>query len=170
MSEPIRYNGGTMAIEIIRPKEPRGEIWVWAQDALLLAYFLVPRLSSPWYPPRVLQGLGVLFLGWGLLLFVGGLRTLGRHNLTSCPKPMKTGILATGGAFRYCRHPAYLGVILMALGWPLTQGHVSRLLVALGLAVFLDAKARREEKYLAEKYPEYPAYAAKTKRLIPGIY
>jgi protein-S-isoprenylcysteine O-methyltransferase Ste14 len=38
------------------------------------------------------------------------------------------------------------------------------------LAIVLDLKARREEEWLRERFPDYAAYAARTKRFIPGIY
>jgi protein-S-isoprenylcysteine O-methyltransferase Ste14 len=31
-------------------------------------------------------------------------------------------------------------------------------------------KARREERWLQEQYPEYSAYKSRTKKLIPWIY
>jgi protein-S-isoprenylcysteine O-methyltransferase Ste14 len=44
------------------------------------------------------------------------------------------------------------------------------LVLAAVLAVFLDAKARREEAWLKEVYPEYTIYAQQVKRLVPGVY
>ena len=38
------------------------------------------------------------------------------------------------------------------------------------LAVFMDAKARREEVWLRERYRAYDEYARKVKRLIPFVY
>jgi protein-S-isoprenylcysteine O-methyltransferase Ste14 len=43
-------------------------------------------------------------------------------------------------------------------------------LLALLQAVLLDAKARREERWLREKFPDYDRYAEKVCRLIPGLY
>jgi protein-S-isoprenylcysteine O-methyltransferase Ste14 len=34
----------------------------------------------------------------------------------------------------------------------------------------LDLKARREEAWLSERYPEYAAYARHTHRFVPGVY
>jgi protein-S-isoprenylcysteine O-methyltransferase Ste14 len=42
--------------------------------------------------------------------------------------------------------------------------------MALGLLPFLDAKARREEEWLRERFPEYRGYEASVKRFVPGIY
>ena len=42
--------------------------------------------------------------------------------------------------------------------------------MALGLMPFFDAKARREEKWLREKFSEYGEYESRVKRFIPRIY
>ncbi len=41
---------------------------------------------------------------------------------------------------------------------------------SLVLAVVLDLKARREEAWLADRYPDYDAYRAATHRFVPGLY
>jgi protein-S-isoprenylcysteine O-methyltransferase Ste14 len=35
---------------------------------------------------------------------------------------------------------------------------------------FLDLKSRREERWLEERFPEYLAYRAATRRMVPGLY
>jgi protein-S-isoprenylcysteine O-methyltransferase Ste14 len=42
-------------------------------------------------------------------------------------------------------------------------------LVAL-LAAYVHAKARREEAFLEDRFPEYASYRARTPRLIPRIF
>jgi protein-S-isoprenylcysteine O-methyltransferase Ste14 len=41
---------------------------------------------------------------------------------------------------------------------------------ALVLALFLDAKARREERWLRRQFPDYADYELKVRRFIPGVY
>jgi protein-S-isoprenylcysteine O-methyltransferase Ste14 len=52
----------------------------------------------------------------------------------------------------------------------LTVGKPPGVALALLQAVLLYAKARREERWLREEFPDYNRYAAKVSRLIPGIY
>jgi len=47
---------------------------------------------------------------------------------------------------------------------------VIALIVAVIYVPFYDLKSRREEAWLREQYPQYPAYAARTKRFIPYVY
>ena len=79
--------------------------------------------------------------------------------------------LATGGPFRYVRHPIYLGFDLLALGsaiWISTP----TLWVAVVLMVGgSDLRARAEERLLRATFGEaYEAYRARTRRFVPGVY
>jgi len=68
------------------------------------------------------------------------------------------------------RHPIYFGLLLAALGISLFTLSPLRLLLTLLLGVFFDCKATREEKWLLERYPGYPAYQAKVRKLVPYLY
>ncbi|HMI57088.1 MAG TPA: isoprenylcysteine carboxylmethyltransferase family protein [Gemmatimonadaceae bacterium] len=79
--------------------------------------------------------------------------------------------LATGGPFRYLRNPIYMGLNLLALGsaiWvPTTTVWIAVALMFIGS----DVRARVEESVLRETFgEEYRAYAARTRRFVPGIY
>ena len=76
------------------------------------------------------------------------------------------------GIYRYVRHPAYLGSLLICLGFGLAfENWISLLIVFLPvLFVFLN-RIKIEEKVLADNFgDEYKKYALKTKRLIPGVF
>jgi protein-S-isoprenylcysteine O-methyltransferase Ste14 len=38
------------------------------------------------------------------------------------------------------------------------------------LAAFLDRKAAREERWLEEKFPDYPEYRRRVRKFIPFLY
>ncbi|MCC6179139.1 MAG: isoprenylcysteine carboxylmethyltransferase family protein [Chloroflexi bacterium] len=149
----------------------RGGAWVVAQmpvgGAALLLALVGPRLPAVLRCP--LRWLGLALIGGGGALFVGGARQLG-SNLTPYPRPKDDATLVQTGLYRLVRHPIYGGGAIAVLGWALFWGRWAGLLAALGLFVFFDAKARHEEKFLAERYPDYSAYRQRTRRLIPGLY
>jgi protein-S-isoprenylcysteine O-methyltransferase Ste14 len=103
----------------------------------------------------------------------GGLVTLGRHhgwrNLTPFPEPLKEMTLVTDGAYAYVRHPIYLGILLILIGYSLYAQNILQLVFALLLAVLLNFKSKQEEALLESTYPAYADYAAKVKRLLPGL-
>ncbi len=78
--------------------------------------------------------------------------------------------LVTRGPYAIVRHPVYLFEEISIVGIMLqhTQPWAALLLVV-HLAIQL-ARLVNEEKVLSAAFPEYAAYAAKTARLIPGIY
>jgi protein-S-isoprenylcysteine O-methyltransferase Ste14 len=61
-------------------------------------------------------------------------------------------------------------VICAALGWSLIWQGWPALTTSLVLAAFFDAKARHEEHWLRQKFPDYDDYSQKVCRFISWIY
>lgn len=104
----------------------------------------------------------------GVLLFAGLVR-LGR-GLTPLPYPRDGAELIQTGPYALVRHPMYGGGLALAAGWALYVRGWLTLGYVLALFVFLDVKSRREEKWLAEKFPTYAAYQRRVRRLVPFLY
>jgi protein-S-isoprenylcysteine O-methyltransferase Ste14 len=68
------------------------------------------------------------------------------------------------------RHPLYTAVIWAAMGWSLIWQSWPALATSLALAAFFDAKARHEERWLRQKFPDYADYERRVRRFIPWIY
>lgn len=149
----------------------RGEWWLLAQVALILAHALPPwpapgSWGYAWPLPLALGGAVLLLVGLGLALqaFLG----LG-SSLTPLPEPMAGAALVTTGAYARCRHPLYQAVLLCSLGLSLALGSVLHLALLFGLCAVLGGKARREERALAAAHPDYAAYRAATPAIIPRL-
>ena len=79
--------------------------------------------------------------------------------------------LATGGPFRFLRHPLYMGLNLLALGsaiWvPTPITWAAFVLMIIGS----DLRARAEETLLAQVFGlVYCEYCRHTARFVPGVY
>jgi protein-S-isoprenylcysteine O-methyltransferase Ste14 len=135
---------------------------------MMAALALAPLLRGPWSSLVSLIA-GIVLLAFGGWLGVAGVRALGR-NRTPYPRPLENSTLVQHGVYGLVRHPLYSSVILVSAGWALLWASGTALLVSLALAILLDAKARREERWLREKFPEYAAYAGRVRRLLPWIY
>jgi protein-S-isoprenylcysteine O-methyltransferase Ste14 len=78
--------------------------------------------------------------------------------------------LVTHGPYRLVRHPLYLGELTAVLGIvlgsrnPLWAGLTWLVCAALQLA-----RTGYEERNIQAEFPQYAEYAARTKRLIPGV-
>ena len=78
--------------------------------------------------------------------------------------------LVTTGPYAYIRHPIYTGMLLALFGSALANNPLW-FIVAVAAAVYFVYSARREEVLMARTFPDtYPAYRARTKRLIPFVY
>ena len=149
------------------PRHVVGWAFVAAQAALLLALVLAPG-GDAWPTPPWIQALGSVALVLGLVVMVvAGLR-LG-SGLTATPVPTETARLATGGLYRFVRHPIYSGVLLAVAGITLRSGGAVRLVLALVIVAFFHVKSRWEEARLRERYPDYAAYAERTPRFVPRV-
>jgi protein-S-isoprenylcysteine O-methyltransferase Ste14 len=147
----------------------RGESWVIVQAALLTLFLIAPRIGSVWPNPEMFRFVGWIFAICGILLLTWSALNLGR-SLTPFPRPLPEGRLVTTGAYRFVRHPIYFAVLIVCLGLALATWSPLRLILTLALLVFFDLKARREEIWLQEQYPEYASYKTRVKKLIPWIY
>lgn len=147
----------------------RGGIWVLAQSALMLAVLVLgPLTAGDWRTWLARVSAGVLF-SLGAFFGVSGVWVLGR-NRTIFPRPHPDSRLIRHGVYQVVRHPLYTSVICLALGWGVYWASFVTLLTAAGLALLLEAKARHEERWLRQQFPEYDDYARSVKRLIPWVY
>jgi protein-S-isoprenylcysteine O-methyltransferase Ste14 len=156
-------------------KEDRSNRWVIAA----LGVLSVLGAYLPAYTDRIdfltLGGEGVRWLGVLLYAAGGVLRlapvfVLGRRfsGLVAIQPEHR---LVSSGLYGVIRHPSYLGLFVLSLGWGLAfRSGVGVILAVLTLPVVL-ARIDAEERLLSETFgAEYDAYRARTWRLIPYVY
>ncbi len=147
----------------------RGEGWVVLQGVLIAAVAMAGWwLGSDWVDgPRVATTLvGLAAVLAGLALAIRGVRDLG-GALTAYPHPREDADLVQTGVYRRARHPIYGGLVLGAVGWALGMASLEALAVVVLLWAFLRLKSRREEAWLADRFPGYPAYRERTRGFWP---
>ena len=147
----------------------RGGLWVLCQAVLFFAAFGGAVIfPGCWYSPAMTVA-GLCLLGLAGLAGLAGAVSLG-GNLSPFPQPLRASRLVQSGIYRLVRHPLYTAVFCAALGWSLLFGSGLGLAGALCLGLFLDAKARAEERALRRRFAEYEAYQRRVKRFIPWVY
>ncbi|HEX4747428.1 MAG TPA: isoprenylcysteine carboxylmethyltransferase family protein [Gaiellaceae bacterium] len=149
----------------------RGGGWV-ALQFVHLAAILVLGVVGPSWPDSArwwLKGAGVLLVLTGAFVIARAAKALG-SGLTPFPRPAAGAELVASGPYAVVRHPVYSGGILFAAGISLALSPWA--LAATGLLTVVWAlKARVEERFLAEHYPAYAEYQARTRYwLIPYVY
>ncbi|HEX5963994.1 MAG TPA: isoprenylcysteine carboxylmethyltransferase family protein [Gemmatimonadales bacterium] len=152
--------------------------WVWGQTVL----FVIVGLAAPLMPRHLNLGSAdfmlnrvdpprIRWLGLGLLVIAAvvigwGVRSLGR-NLTPGTEPLPGASLVTSGAYAHARHPIYTGVVLALAGYTLAWSNWTLALIVGFIALKLfDGKARREEKWLTGRFPDYEAYMRHVRRRV----
>lgn len=156
-------------------REDRSNRWI------LLPLLSIGLLSGflPAYTERkgwwILDGDIVRWLGFSLYVSGGALRiapvfVLGRR-FSGLVAIQPGHELVTDGIYGRVRHPSYLGLLIMGLGWALTFRSGAGVVLA-GLVIPpLLARIRSEEALLRSQFgEEYDSYRRRTSRLIPGIY
>jgi protein-S-isoprenylcysteine O-methyltransferase Ste14 len=146
----------------------RGGIWVVTQITLMLLNLAAPLWN------RVGPGMPMILCSALLFAVAAGCGILGAialgRNLTPFPLPAPETRLVTHGIYAVIRHPLYSAVMLWALGWALLWLSWTAFVAALLLLPFLDAKSRKEERWLCQCFPDYEAYQKRTRRFLPWIY
>lgn len=121
-------------------------------------YFLLPRVDA---------GLAsAIVVSVGMLASVLALSYLGRA-FSVLPQARA---LVTTGPYRFVRHPLYLAEQVASLGIMLQFAQPWSVVVFLFGFALQWPRMLFEECILAETFPEYRIYAAKTPRFIPGLY
>ncbi len=161
----------------VLPQEIRaGDGSFWLLMAGLAAVFLLSPLEFlymrsgglpvPWFE---FAGVGLACLGAVVLLWArhGWAASYARRLFSTQDRPGRQA-----GLYRFARHPGYLGYLLAALG--LALGYGSAAGAAALVFVLVPAMLWRiqvEDRLMSARFgTPFLEYAAKTKRLIPGIW
>jgi protein-S-isoprenylcysteine O-methyltransferase Ste14 len=140
----------------------------------LFTAYVMPYLDARdlWVLPGgdVLRWTGLVVLTAGVALRLGPMLALGRR-FASVVALQPDHTLTTTGFYARVRHPSYLGILLMDVGFAGVFRSVPA--VALLPLVFWMFKRRMdvEEAFMTARFgDEYRDYAARTARLLPGVY
>jgi protein-S-isoprenylcysteine O-methyltransferase Ste14 len=79
--------------------------------------------------------------------------------------------VATGGPYRYVRHPGYTGTIVFELATPIMLGSVWALIPGVLAALLFVVRTALEDKTLQEELDGYKDYTQRVRyRLLPGVW
>ena len=125
--------------------------------------------ASIFTPPPALGWTAAVVTAIGIGLAIWARVFIGR-NWSPRPAVKEHHELVTTGPYAYVRHPIYSGILLAALGTALAGTGFGIGVFVFGSIIFLS-RIRTEEKIMLGLFPnEYPAYQARTKRLVPFVW
>ena len=139
---------------------PRVVALLGANLLIVVAWLPKIPLSAP------MAALAAALTGGGTLAELAILLWLGR-SFTILPEARR---LVTRGPYRFIRHPLYLVSIIASLGVMIQFQNPWAFLIVLAADALQLVRIQYEEGVLREAFPEYANYAARTWRLLPGVY
>jgi protein-S-isoprenylcysteine O-methyltransferase Ste14 len=152
---------------VIRDKPVLRSRGIFPHVAAIAGTFLgVGLLGLPVAPLNLpLQALAFFLTGLGSAASTLILWRLGK-SFSIMPEARK---LVTAGPYAYARHPLYAAEIVTVIGMTIQYQQPWALLMGGSVVVLQVTRSLFEEQVLAQAFPEYEAYRARTKRFIPGV-
>ena len=108
----------------------------------------------------------IQLLAAGLMIWARS--TFGKRSFHASADPTEGG-LVTRGPYAFIRHPIYASILYFI--WAAALSHFSFLNLMMGAIGTggISIRIYAEEHLIIHQYPEYAAYAARTKRVIPFV-
>jgi protein-S-isoprenylcysteine O-methyltransferase Ste14 len=156
-------------------KEDRANRWVFIPITIisLLHAYIPPytdRADSWSLDGETVRWFGVVLLAVGTTLRIWPVFVLGRR-FSGLVAIQPGHELVTTGVYRVIRHPSYLGLLILMIGWALAFRSIIGVLLAILMLVPLVGRMHAEEAFLRAHFGEqYASYCRRTWRLIPGLY
>jgi len=161
--------------------QPREGVKRW--DRILTTLTIFPTLSAlivaglderfGWSPqlPTAIHILALALMALGQGLFTWAMAS-NKFFSTAVRIQMDRGhTVATGGPYRYVRHPGYTGYILFSLVTPVIFGSLWGLVAAGLTGCLLIVRTALEDRTLQEELTGYRDYATQVRyRLVPGLW
>jgi len=148
-------------------------------SSYLTALFIYIVVLLPFFPfskegqiiNTYLRIFGLLISFVGLLIHLHSLKILGKYY-TGMLKVSTEQNIVKNGLYKWIRHPGYLGMMLLSIGFSIAIGHVFIVLLTSSLYILIYGyRIYVEEKMLTEHFGvEYIKYMKQTKRLIPFLF
>jgi protein-S-isoprenylcysteine O-methyltransferase Ste14 len=119
--------------------------------------------------PAVICGILFCILGYGLFVWSAAANAFFSRIVRIQTERGQNVI--TGGPYRYVRHPAYIGAILVELGVPILLSSWWALSISVLTIFLLVLRTALEDRALHQELTGYADYSARVRyRLLPGIW
>jgi protein-S-isoprenylcysteine O-methyltransferase Ste14 len=168
-----------MLAERARPQKG-GKKWDFVMVALMGVFVLVTYTvacldvrfgwATPFPLPVQILGLVFAILGYDVLVIWA---MIANAYFTAIIRIQtdRQHTVASGGPYRYVRHPGYVGTILCYLATPFLLGSPWAMIPAVLASGILIARTALEDQTLQKELSGYTEYACQTRyRLIPGVW
>ena len=157
-------------------QQEKNDLSFWFIVLGMIAAFYLPPIESLFFHRFLARNIGMQVLGLVLIIFGAGLliwarRSLGRFY-SGHLSVVEGQPLVTDGPYRFIRHPAYGGYLLMAIGLSIGYASVAGLIIIPSLLLpSIVYRIQIEDGLLAERFGlHFKDYERMTKRLLPFVW
>lgn len=120
-------------------------------------------------PPQQIAALAVTALGYAVVVWAMAANAF--FSATVRIQTERGHTVASGGPYRFVRHPGYVGAILFTLAVPAMLGSLWAFIPSVLSALLYLVRTALEDRTLLEELAGYQDYAARVRyRLVPGIW
>jgi protein-S-isoprenylcysteine O-methyltransferase Ste14 len=149
-------------------------VWIWiVVAASIIGANAVLFLDPQRFPgnPSVYTAIAAILILAGIGIRWWAIVTLGRFFSVDIAVQEQHEIVKEG-LYRWIRHPAYTGLLIIFLGMGIAfTNWVSLILIVVPITVLFLHRIKIEEDALSEELgAAYLEYRKKTKRLVPGVF
>jgi len=121
--------------------------------------------------PLLLQVVAAVIAALGYALVVWAMAANAFFSETVRIQEDRGQTVATGGPYRYVRHPGYVGSVVFNLVSPIMLGSLWALIPGVLAALAFVIRTALEDRTLQQELPGYVEYTQRTRhRLLPGIW
>lgn len=131
-------------------------------------YGFLPSLQLHFQYDVLIQIIGIVGIGSGVLIFIWSVLSRGRYAI-SWEMP-KDHVLVTWGPYRYVRHPSYLGYHMMVIGLFLTWLNLVAVVPLIAIPGYMSIVPVEEDLLVHRFGDEYLMYMERTGRFIPNLF
>jgi protein-S-isoprenylcysteine O-methyltransferase Ste14 len=127
--------------------------------------------ASVWQAPLALQVAALALAASGYALGVWAMAANAYFSKIVRIQDDRGQTVATGGPYRYVRHPGYAGTVLFELTTPIMLGSLWALIPGGLSALLMIIRTALEDRTLHEELAAYTDYAERVRyRLLPGVW
>lgn len=141
-----------------------------------ISMYIIAGLDSGryhWSPDfnRILYAFGAILTATGQLLFLIAQKQNRFFSSTVRIQTDREHIVCETGLYKIIRHPAYMGSIIQAIGFPLIFGSLWSIIPIIISIILLIIRTNLEDKTLKDELKGYREYSEKTRfKIIPLIW
>ncbi len=119
---------------------------------------------------NVLTLLGACIVAIGAVVNIRGRIDLGK-NWANQVVIYTDHTLVTSGVYRFVRHPLYASIIWMLFGASIMEMNIGSTLATAAIFIpFMTYRAKQEEAALLPEFPAYAAYTKRVPRFFPSLH